>query len=162
MKYLIFLVLLAIGLRSSAQKNKRHFSESIRGSILEINPNGDGFTKTRLPYASTVKFKISNVNSFKIEGTNSIKNESINFDVPAQFSKLIAQPEEGNESAGKAADASSKLANSKLEKTIKDGLLQDRFTDRSGSRIRDLKKIFINNYNGWQKALTTILQNKLK
>lgn len=96
MKYLIIFLLLLPGLESIAQKNKNSLQENIRGTILEINPNDDGFTKTRLPFGSTVKFKITNVNPFKIEGTNSISKESISFDVPVQLSQTLTHESVGN------------------------------------------------------------------
>ena len=44
MKYLILLAFIVINSQSIAQKNKRQIRDSIRGSIFDINPNGDGFT----------------------------------------------------------------------------------------------------------------------
>lgn len=79
MKYLFIFLLLFPGLKSNSQ------------TIFEINPNSTGYIKTILPYGSTVKFKITNVNPFKIEGTNSISKESISFDVPAQLSQPLTQ-----------------------------------------------------------------------
>lgn len=94
MKYLIFIAVVLTSTKSIAQKQRPRSTDST--FIMVISPGNKDVIKTRLPYNSKVKFKISNINPFKIEGTNSISKESISFDVPAQFSQLLVEKGDTN------------------------------------------------------------------
>lgn len=128
MKYFIISFLLLAGLKSFTQ------------TILNINPYGEAIVKTRLPYGSTVKFRITNVNPFKIEGANSVIKESASFEVPAAFSQLLAPEKVSGE-----FDSSGNSENNWIMET-----------DIEPVKLISLKNVFIENYNVFVSTLYKI------
>lgn len=61
----------------------------IVSKIVTINPFGNDIMPGKIKPGSTVKFKISNVNTFKVKGHTTSKPLNLDFEVPAIFNDIF-------------------------------------------------------------------------
>lgn len=135
MKFAMYLSLLLISLNTQAQNCKK-----CKDSSIVINPFGkDIIYSVCRELGTTIKFKITNVNPFKLEGITSAIRQSIDFDVPTQFSSIPKATETDKDTLKKADEKkTNKLAMIAFENN------------------RDVKNDFIVNYNAFIQALNRL------
>ena len=136
--------------------------------IIEIKPFGEDVPLKSAKIGSTVKFKISNVNTFKISGDLGSKPLAINFEVPPIFNDLFKEKEDSGSEQKK--DLTAFISSNKLKGNIK---FNQTFIDQYNTlyieqvdKIKEIEdkfmaeyKIFLEKYNAIQQQVE--LEGKL-